>query len=296
VGPFGVGRPEPALAPSAFGPLSPVIGWIAAQQAELYRLFARAVRAVRTDWTGVFWLSALAFAYGVLHAAGPGHGKVVVASYLLASRDTARRGAIIALASALAQGVVAIALVGVFALVLRASSGAMTRATNVLEIASYGLVLALGLVLLARKLASLVPRTAPAAAGGAPAATDDPCCAAHAIAPDRLAGRFDLKTAASAVLAVGLRPCTGAVLLLVFALAQGVFAAGLLGVLAMSLGTGLTVGALALLAVGAKGVAVRLAARRSAAAAAVAHAIEIAGALAVTVFGALFLLAALSAR
>jgi ABC-type nickel/cobalt efflux system permease component RcnA len=86
------------------------------------------------------------------------------------------------------------------------------------------------------------------------------------------------------------------VLLLVFALAQGVFAAGLVGVLAMSLGTGLTVGALALLAVGAKGLAVRLAARRSALGAAVAHGIELAGALAVTAFGALFLLAALSAR
>jgi nickel/cobalt exporter len=296
-GPFGVGTtPEPGFAPRDFGPLAPMIAWIAARQAELYRQFGAAIRAVREDWTAAAMLILLAFLYGVLHAAGPGHGKAVISSYLLASQETLRRGALISLASAFMQGLTAVVLVGLLAIVLQATSVAMGRVSAWLDVASYALITLLGAVLVGRKLWAMRPRRPAVSLSAAAVTQGDPCCAAHAIDPRRLEGPFDLKAAGAAILAVGLRPCTGAVILLVFALGQGLFGLGVLAVAAMSLGTGMTVAALATLAVGAKGLAVRLAARRTGLAIAIGHGAELAGAVLVFAFGAIFLAAALVSR
>ena len=105
------------------------------------------------------------------------------------------------------------------------------------------------------------------------------------------AARPGLMRAWSAVLSVGIRPCSGAIIILVFAWSQGLFAAGVAATLIMALGTGLTVAALATLAVSAKGVALRLANGGTGAAMAlrIARGVEIAGAAAVLLLG-LFLL------
>jgi ABC-type nickel/cobalt efflux system permease component RcnA/ABC-type uncharacterized transport system substrate-binding protein len=268
---------------------------VAAIQADIYRQFGETIRAVRADTFALLALLALAFGYGVLHAAGPGHGKVVISSYLLATNQTLKRGIVIAVASALVQGAVAVAIVGTLAIVLEATSQTMTRVSGIVEIASYALVVAIGAVLLARKLRALAPRAQPATLSAAAVAHmhDASCAHDHAPDPRLLQGHFDLRAAAAAVLAVGIRPCTGAILILVFALAQGVLAAGLLAVLAMSLGTGLTVAALATVAVTAKGLAVKLAARRSQLSVWISHAIEVMGAVLVLGFGLMFLTAAL---
>lgn len=293
--PFGVGRAEPAINPSSFGPLSGVASYIAVKQAEIYRLFASAMRQAAHDPTAIVTIIGLCLAYGVLHAAGPGHGKAVISSYLFATRETLRRGIVISFAASLVQGAMAIALVGVFALFFKATAAAMDQASRYAEIVSYGLVALIGGVLLVRKLAGLWPRHRLASAGGVAAGhlDDGTCCDGHAADPRMLQGKFDLRSAALAVFAVGARPCTGAVLVLVFALAQGVFAVGILGVLAISLGTGATVGLLAALAVGAQGLAMRLAARRSGLALAFQHIFEIGGALFVLLFGLTLLSAAL---
>jgi len=73
---------------------------------------------------------------------------------------------------------------------------------------------------------------------------DEHCGHLHAPDPALLTGRLTWSKASSAILAVGLRPCTGAIFVLVFALAQGFFIAGVAAALAMGLGTGLTVAAL----------------------------------------------------
>ena len=99
---------------------------------------------------------------------------------------------------------------------------------------------------------------------------------------------------AAAVLSIGLRPCTGAVIVLVFAIAQGLPAAGILSSYAMGLGTAVTVSVLALAAVGAKGLAMRLSGPESRLAARVHTGIEALGALLVFALGAILLAAALS--
>jgi nickel/cobalt transporter (NicO) family protein len=108
--------------------------------------------------------------------------------------------------------------------------------------------------------------------------------------PDELAGPGGWKRGLTAILAVGLRPCSGAILVLVFALAQGLFLAGVAWTFAMGLGTAFTVAAIAVLAVGARGLATRLAAHKSGGGALALRAVETGAAVLVLVFGVALLL------
>jgi len=76
--------------------------------------------------------------------------------------------------------------------------------------------------------------------------------------PDQLAGAGGWRRGLAAILTVGIRPCSGAILVLVFALAQGLFWAGIAATFVMGLGTAITVAAIAVVAVFAKDVARRL--------------------------------------
>ncbi|MCD0505821.1 nickel/cobalt transporter, partial [Bordetella petrii] len=141
--PFGV--PESTAGLSG-GPdwLSAFFGQVAAWQTHFYRQLTGAVRAWQADGAAAWGLLALSFAYGVFHALGPGHGKAVIASYVLANRQTARNGALLAFVSALLQALVAIGLVAVLAWLLNATAPVMNRATRWLEMASYIFIVALG--------------------------------------------------------------------------------------------------------------------------------------------------------
>ncbi len=92
------------------------------------------------------------FLYGVFHAAGPGHGKVVIGSYMLANERQLKRGISLSFAAALMQSLVAVVFVGIAAAILGLSSIAMSDAVSWIEKASYALVALLGLWLIARKL------------------------------------------------------------------------------------------------------------------------------------------------
>lgn len=269
--PFAIGATEGAA--SARG----VSGWILAQEAGFYRLLSASIRAAKQSGVAAFGLAALSFAYGIFHAAGPGHGKAVIASYMLANESALRRGIAIALGAALVQGLSAIAIVGTSVILFKATAQRMTAAANAVEIASYAGIAVLGAVLVWVKGAALLSawRAAPAmaalAAGGRQSsvfAADD--CAAnrvhgpgcghvHAPDPRALGTGFSWKSALLTMIAAGLRPCSGAILVLVFALAQGIFSAGLFAVAAMSLGTAITTAALASAAVFAKNAAVKYA-------------------------------------
>lgn len=113
----------------------------------------------------------------------------------------------------------------------------------------------------------------------------------HAVAPADLKGSWREKL--GVVLAVGLRPCSGALVVMVFALSQGVLAAGVVSVLLMGLGTAITVAALASLAVGAKGLVSRLGGGESPLAQGIVWWAELAGAVFVLLFGVLLLMASL---
>ncbi|MBM3562239.1 MAG: high frequency lysogenization protein HflD [Alphaproteobacteria bacterium] len=266
--PFAVGAQESVGAATGFAGL--LLAWQSKFQAELQA----AVRALKTDPSAFFALAAASFAYGVFHAAGPGHGKAVLASYMLANETALKRGLLLATLAALLQGLVAIAIVGAAAAIFRATANEMSQATRLIEIASYLAVIAVGARLAwvkgrALSAAFNAPAIASTTRGFVCEAIDDPThvhdenCR-HAPDPSNLTGpKFRLADAAATVVAAGLRPCSGAILVLAFTLSQGLFAAGAGAVIAMSAGTAITTGALAATAVYAKSVAVRLGAKDS---------------------------------
>jgi nickel/cobalt transporter (NicO) family protein len=296
--PFGVGIPETQMPPVDFGPLAGLAGQIAVWQSDLYRLFSAAVRSVRTDPWAAGFLCGLGFLYGIIHAAGPGHGKAVVSAYILASHATLKRGIIISFAAAFMQGLVAIGLISVMVLALNATAMSMTRVGHWLELASHVLVIGIGIALLWRGLIALLPVRRAASLSAAASHihnADGTCCAnPHIPDPRDLEGRTDLWSSLAAIVSIGIRPCTGAILVLVFALTQQVFWVGILAVLAMSLGTAMTVSLLAAIAVGAKGLAVAYARPGGTGGRMVAAGLTLAGGGLVLGFGVLLLMASLS--
>ena len=289
--PFGAG-PRPAPAPP---PSDGVMGWIFAKQAEFYRMLSGSLRAVRADWTAIGGLFGISFLYGVFHAAGPGHGKAVISSYLVANDETWRRGVALSFASALLQALVAIALVGIASVLLGATARMMGDTVRYIEIISYSLIIVIGLNLLWRKGRAFV-----AAWRGAAdhhhghhhrhEHHHDPDHGhAHGPEPADLAGPGGWRRGLAAIVAVGLRPCSGAILVLVFALAQGIFWAGIGATLLIGLGTAITVAVIATIAVSARGLAGRLAREGSGRGALVLRGIEVLASLAVIAFGALLL-------
>ncbi|MCA1368265.1 nickel/cobalt transporter [Bradyrhizobium sp. BRP14] len=311
--PLGIGTAEPSVQTTGF--LGGFFAWVNMEQQGFYRMLTGALKGMRENPWQLWSLIGLSFAYGVFHAAGPGHGKAVISSYMIANETELKRGVLLSFLSSLLQGVVAILLIGAVYLVLRGSSISMTNATHSLEVASYALIAAFGGWLVFRKLRAMA-RPASQLAGGhthddhghhdhghshdhhhdhahGPGEVCATCGHAHAPDPALLKGdRFALSEAWSAIVAVGLRPCSGALIVLSFALLNGLYLGGVLSVFAMSIGTAITVSILATLAVTAKGVAVRYASSDSAATR-ISNGIEIAGALMVLVLGLVLLGAAL---
>ncbi|HEY0145379.1 MAG TPA: high frequency lysogenization protein HflD, partial [Methylovirgula sp.] len=233
-----------------------------------------------------------------------------------------RRGIIIALLAATFQAIVAIPLVGLAAVVFNATAARMNAAAQYLEYAAYAGIIVLGLVLLFTKTTALVASIRHAWAGralpvfaGAPQKltyaqaggsgnflADDgsshihgpDCGHFHAPDPAQLGVGFSWKSAAVTIVTAGARPCSGAILILVFSIAQGLFGAGIFATFAMALGTAITTGALASFAVFAKKTAVRFSGRGSSRAEIIGRLIEVGAALCVLVFGTLLLMASIS--
>lgn len=237
---------------------------VAAEAAEAQRAaqnaMARALRALRAGEPGALAaLLALAFGYGVAHAAGPGHGKLVVGAYGLSARAGAARLAGVAVVASLAQATVAVALVlaGVALFDLtREEMGAL--ADRRLMQASAVAIGLLGLWLALRGAWRLALRPAGATAGhrdhhhhthhdhGAACAT---CGHAHGPDPAAVAQAAGWRELAALVAAVAIRPCTGALFLLVLTWRMGILPAGIAGTYAMGLGTAVVTVAAALAAV-----------------------------------------------
>jgi nickel/cobalt exporter len=416
--PFGGPRPGPCSVPR-----DGILGWVFAKQAEFSRQFSDLIRASKADGTAAWSLMGLSFLYGIFHAAGPGHGKAVISSYLVANEETWVRGVVLSFLSALMQAIVAVAVVGIANVLLHATAATMKGTVNIIEIVSYLLIMWVGARLLLVKgwsfvralfrietgpleaptvalllalidvsmleittatlyatigaerpieqlgyflvqvlcvsllflkgrgfLAALRELGRPIAALGAavtPAGSahgyhahdhddghdhghdhdhahehcdhgdhahaaetghdshcdhdhghshhdhdhDDASAWGHAHGPEpeELAGPGGWRRGLSAIVAVGLRPCSGAILVLVFALVQGMFWVGVASTFVMGLGTFITVAAIASMAVGFRSLAQRIAGARSGYGMLAMRGIEAGAAVVIIAFGALML-------
>lgn len=320
---LGIGTGE-ATTPST-GLFAGTMAWINAMQQDFYRSLTGALKQMREEPGQLWILISLSFAYGVFHAAGPGHGKAVISSYMLANEVVLRRGIVLSFLSAMLQGATAIIVMGLVFLLFRGTSISMGDAAGFLEVASYALIAGFGAYLLIRKLRPLlfrqvVPISLSAAGTGhnhvhhrhvhdhhahdhhdhdhhhsGDGEVCETCGHSHAPEPHMLKGdQFDWRSAWAAIAAVGIRPCSGALIVLTFAFLNQLWWGGIASVIAMSIGTAITVSALASLAVLAKSAALRVSGSgvmgRS-----VHSAIEIAGATFILVIGLVLLTAKLSA-
>lgn len=326
-----------ARQPTTASPSASFFGWIFSQQAAFYRSLSSLIRASKTDGSAIWGLLGFSFLYGVFHAAGPGHGKAVISSYLVANNETWKRGVTLSFAAAMLQATVAIAIVAIGAAVLEVTAKAMGDTVRVIEAVSYCLVVLIGVRLLwvkGRSFLRSYREISPARSLGAAAAAEcgvsnvsepvvdcgchhndaqhhghlrqghpdhkdcDPACNhdhasacghAHGPEPEDLAGPDGWRRGFAAVLAVGARPCSGAIIVLVFALSQDLFWTGVVSTLLMGMGTAIAVAAIATLAVYARNLASRMTDARSGKGMLVMKGIEVSAAAMIVAIGLLLL-------
>lgn len=332
---LGIGGNEAAMQPT--GPFAHIILWLNEQQRYFYLAMTNALKAMRESPWNAHILIGISFAYGVFHAAGPGHGKAVISSYIIANETTLRRGILLSFISSLLQAIMAILVVGLGWFILRGTGISINDTARFMEVASFGFIMLFGFWLLCRKLPALFNATSQPAtiaalpdessystsslslaaqqSNGAkpvrlnynPTKTQETgfdhafignglncqtCGHAHMADPSQLDGDFNWKTAWSAIMAVGLRPCSGALIVLTFSLLNGLLVGGVISVFAMALGTFITVATLATLAVTAKNLVLKLAGRK-AMSSRIQALIEVCAALLITIVGTLLFAAAL---
>ena len=223
---------------------------IAQMQARLNAELTDTIRAAQSgdSLAPALAIIGAAFLYGVLHAAGPGHGKAVVATYFLANPARWLRGVTTGFAVALIQAVTAILIVAVLAMVLGVALTQVLDRALTIELLSYGLIVGLGLFMLYR------------VATGRAACGHDHHHHHHGdhhtgTGRNGLRGWIDRvlpEDLAPLAVAVGLRPCSGAIIILLFTLANGIFLVGALATFSMAFGTALVVSLAGLLAIAAR--------------------------------------------
>jgi nickel/cobalt transporter (NicO) family protein len=244
--------------------------------------------------TLVISLIGASFAYGVFHAAGPGHGKMVIATYLATQPSRLRQAMQLSIGAALLQALVAIALIGVagwlFGMTARQAQGMGVW----LDRGSFLLVALMGLFLALRALRqgwrlyrqthhhvtplqirSIITPLRPLALHSRRATARQepigvrhpdpvmeaiPCGCGHSHVPDHesLNQANDWRSRLAILCSMGLRPCSGALLVLVLARVMEHFWLGVIATLAMACGTALTVSTLAILSQRARHLAWRL--------------------------------------
>jgi ABC-type nickel/cobalt efflux system permease component RcnA len=246
---------SPLYAAMDFAVYQDFIQWVISQQATFHRELVSLVRSISKGGSPVLlWgLISTSFFYGVFHAAGPGHGKAVISAYMLASKAPLRRGIGLAFLCAGVQALMAVLVIVVLSQVFSLAGKAM-QISRFFEVASFAAVGLIGVWILVRLLrgqsgcghdhseeSHSQDHLEEHHHGHTHKHSHDHACCAHHTDEAKTARR----SIWAMVAAVGIRPCTGAILVLLFSLSTGIFVWGLVATFAMALGTAITVAALA---------------------------------------------------
>ena len=268
--------------------------WVREQQQAYYGSMSGTLRQIKTSspYAAAWTLMFLSFGYGIFHAAGPGHGKTVISAWLLATENELKRGIVIAFLSSIIQALVAILLVSVLLLLVASASSTARDIAGFLESASYAMIGAMGLYLIWTALRPQVQH-AHHDHHHHDHVHDEHCGHPHVAEAKQVRGQWSLTKAFSLAFAVGIRPCTGAILVLILANALGIYWAGVTSTLVMAFGTFLTVSVIAAIAVYSKKLAMRLAARDDKWLSRLAFTLRLGGGLAIAGLGGLLFLGSL---
>ena len=235
--------------PQYFTSLTTIISEMRLWQRELHQSLANAVRITQEQSAGAFWsLVGLSFLYGVFHAAGPGHGKLIIATYLATHKTKLKKGIVLSFVSAALQGVTAIITVEITVRLLKLTLAEANSTAQTLERVSYVLIAMIGLIFMLAALKRFLRKHH----------NHDHCDHSHLPDHDTSSDKIPIVNFLSMVLSIGIRPCAGSVLVLIFATIFKLKVAGVVSVLAISFGTAITVSTLAALAVYARATAEEL--------------------------------------
>lgn len=222
----------------------------------------------------LLFLFGLAFFYGAVHSAGPGHGKLVAMSYLISSGHRYSRAILFGNLIAFIHGLSGVVFVLIVRLLMqRTITGTLEEATHKTQLISFGLIFLLGLFLLARSFFKWKK-----------AAFDT----------DDYLERKALQTINNPfvmALAVGVAPCPGVVLVMLFCLSMQVIGLGLVLSFWIALGMALTITGVVLFGLIGKRLVIHLFGRREKLALLAERIIETCAALAITTLGLLFFMA-----
>ncbi|NNE23480.1 MAG: nickel/cobalt transporter [Rhizobiales bacterium] len=288
---------RPKSAPPTFW--SDPTGWINLKQREFTRSMQKTLRGIRGEnrFAAAWTLMLLSFGYGIFHAAGPGHGKTVISAWLLANEHQLRRGILVAFMAAIVQALTAIVLVSVLLLAVKSVGSSARSIAGSLEAASYALITVLGLYLIWQAMRPVLV-AAPAGHGHVhhdhDHGPDCDCGHAHMPSASDLNGAWSLKRAFAIAFAVGIRPCSGAILALLASSAIGIYWAGIASTVVMAVGTAITVSLIACIAVSSRNLAMKLAGNSSAWLERTAFALKFFGGLFIAAVGGLLFWATLT--
>ena len=260
--------------------------WVMDKQRSFYGAMSLSMRQMKSQspFAAALTLMLLSFGYGVFHAAGPGHGKAVISAWLLATENELRRGILIAFMSAVVQALTAIVIVSALLIFVTAVGTTARDVAGFLESASYALIALMGAYLVwtafrPHQHAETAPHKHEHAHNHHHDHSHDhhhdhghhhthdhgdaDCACGHAHVPEatQVRGEWSLTKAFSLAFAVGIRPCSGALLVLIFANTLGLYWAGVTSTFVMALGTAITVSIIATIAVYSKKLAISLAKR-----------------------------------
>ena len=217
--------------------------WCLAAQITLHRYLVMYLLQLNNhQYSGGLWLLTGAFFYGVLHAIGPGHGKFIVATYLSTNKESETAARMVPLLGSLMQGVSAILFVFILAVGFNLASGDLSESRWYVEKVSALLIGGFGAYVIWRAVKSLQPRAL--RIRSLTHVHDAQCgCAHHGVG---VSTQGDWKTRLGVILAIGARPCSGAIMILLFSNALGIVTWGMAAVMTMAFGTALSIMGLSL--------------------------------------------------
>lgn len=252
-------------------------------QRSLNRSLTELLQATSTDpWQAGILLMGSSFLYGLLHAIGPGHGKLIITTYIATQPARLKQSVILSLLASLLQGLVAIILVSTILIVFQLSTRHLNSVSLYSEKISYGFVILLGVLCCIKACQQLwkikrKPRVAkPTLLSMKPLNSTESmilqrkshleincgCGHQHVVSSHHFP--TSLRSQALIVLSMGLRPCSGALLVLLFSYVIGVYQWGILAAMAMAVGTALTICSIAFVVYFLRDLALRLTTKQQA--------------------------------
>ncbi|MGL5967755.1 MAG: nickel/cobalt transporter [Kluyvera sp.] len=220
---------------------SAFIQWCLATQITLHRYLVMYLLEIHNhQYSGGVWLLGGAFLYGVLHAIGPGHGKFIVTTYLSTNKESLFAARAVPFIGSLMQGVSAIAFVFILAIGLNLASGDLSVSRWWIEKISAIMIGLFGVFIIYQAYHNLRPRR-PVISSLKPLHTHNAQCGCGHHGVGITIAESDWKTRPGVILAIGARPCSGAIMILMFANALGMVTWGMVAVMTMALGTGLSI-------------------------------------------------------